>query len=135
MSSIIFNEEITENNYKDFVEKIVNVFRLSNYDKYLIFGLKIEKNECIIKLSIFNSTGDRQEYEDIKMECDEKYFYIFLKYLVSQLRDNSSIKKEDIVNLDDDHFVAFRMITEHNDLVTIDGLTESQANDLLNSNS
>ena len=88
MGTKIINEEITSNNYKEFVEKIVNIFRLANYDKYIILGLKIEKNECNISLSIFNSSGDRQEYDDIKMECDEKYFYVFLKYLVSQLREN-----------------------------------------------
>ena len=131
MGTKIINEEITSNNYKEFVEKIVNIFRLANYDKYIILGLKIEKNECNISLSIFNSSGDRQEYDDIKMECDEKYFYVFLKYLVSQLRENSSVKKEDIVNLDDDNFVAYRLITEHNDLVTVNGLTESQAKELI----
>jgi len=127
----LFNEKITENNYKDFVEKIIHIFRLSNYDKYLMLALKIEKATCIMKLSILSSNGDCQIFDEIRMDCDERYFYDFLKYLVVSIRDNCDISMEDIVNLDDDHFVAYRMITTHNDLVTIDGLTEKQANQLL----
>ena len=131
MNSILYNDRITEDNYSDFVEQIVNIFRLSSPDKYIMFSLQLDRQDCIIQLSILNNDGNKQEYEPIKMNNNSDYFYEFLDRLVSRLRDTCEIMTEDMVNLDDDHYVAFRMITKFNDLITIDGLTEGQANHLL----
>lgn len=131
MNSIIFNEKITEENYTDFVEKIVSIFRISSYDKYILFSLKLEKQDCIMHLSVLRNDGDKQEFEEIRVNNNSSFFYDFLDTLVFRLREVCEITKEDIVNLDDDHYVAFRIITKYNDLITIDGLAESQANRLL----
>ena len=134
MDSVIFKDKITENNYKEFVEQIVNVFRLSNPDKYILFSLRLENSDCIMKLSILRNDGSSQNYEEVKIDSNEPYFYEFLDYFVASIRDHCEIVKEDIVNLDDDHFVAFRMISKYNDLLTFDGLTQEQANHLLKPN-
>ena len=133
MNSIIFNEKITENNYMEFVEQILNVFRLSNFDKYILFSLRFDNSICVMKLSVLNHDGNKQEFEEVKLDSNESFFYSFLEYMVQQLREHCDITKEDFVNLDDDHYVAFRMITKYNDLITIDGLAESQAKRLLES--
>ena len=131
MNSIIFKEEITENNYQDFIHQIIDIFRLSNYQKYIMFSLKIEKEECIIRMSILNHDGANQEYEDIVMNSTTSYFSSFLHLLIQELREHCEIVKEDIVNVNDKEVFAFRMITEFNDLITIDGLTEEKAKELL----
>lgn len=131
MNTVLFNEKITENNYKEYVEQIMNVFRLSSYDKSILFSLRFEKADCVMQLSILNQDGQRQEYDINHIDSNDSYFYEFLEYLVSEFRNHCEITKEDIVNLDDDHYVAFRMITKYNDLITLDGLTESQANRFL----
>lgn len=131
MSAIIFNEEITKENYTEFVEKIVNIFRLSSSDKYILFSLKLIKQECVIDLSVLRNDGNNEVFDPIHMDSNSEYFYDFIKVLVDRLRESLEIVKEDIVNLDDDHYVAFRMITKFNDLITIDGLAESQANKIL----
>ena len=126
MSLTIFNEEVTENNYGDLVEKLVNIFRISSFDKYILLALKIEKSTCSIDLSILNNDGNNEKYESIKMDANSPYFHKFLRELVLTLRDNFDITKEDHVNLDDDNFVAYRMITKYNDMITIDGLSENE---------
>ncbi len=131
MNSKIFSERLTENNYKDFVEQILNVFRLSNFDKYILFSLKFEQAICVMRLSILRNDGNKQEYEEVRVDSNEPYFYEFLQYMVNQFREHCDITREDVVNLDKDHYVAFRMITKYNDLITIDGLSESQAKGLL----
>lgn len=131
MSTILFHEKISEDNYKEYVEQIMNIFHLSSYDKSILFALRFEKSDCIMQLSILNQDGQSQEYEKVHIDSNAPYFYEFLEYLVSEFRSHCEIEKEDIVNLDDDHYVAFRMITKYNDLITMDGLTESQANRFL----
>jgi len=132
MNPVIFNDKITKDNYQEFVEQVVNIFRISNLDKYILFSLRIENSTCIMKLSVLRNDGNKQEYEEVKVDSNEPYFYEFLDYFVKSLREHCEITREDIVNLDDDHYVAFRMITNYNDLITMDGLTETQANKLMN---
>ena len=84
-----------------------------------------------MKLSVLRNDGNKQEYEEVKVDSNEPYFYDFLDYLVKSIREHCEITREDIVNLDDDHYVAFRMITNYNDLITMDGLTETQAKKLM----
>lgn len=131
MNLIMFKENITENNYGDFINQLVDIFRLSNFDKYFLLSLKIVKSECIIKLSILSSDSNNIEYDAIKMDSNSHFFHDFLKQLVLALREICEVTKEDTVNLDDDHFVCYRMITKHNDLITIDGLTSSEADCLM----
>lgn len=126
----MFNENITENNFGDFIEQLVNVFRLSSFDKYFLLSLKIVKSECIINLSILSNDSNNVEYESVKMDSNSHFFHDFLRQLVDALRESFEITKEDTVNLDDDNFVAFRMITKFNDLITIDGLSSSEVNAL-----
>ena len=131
MKDILINDKITEDNYHEFVEQIVNIFRISSLDKSILFSLKIEKADCNIDLSILRNDGNKQEYERVTIDSNEPFFYDFLHFLVKSIREHLEIIKEDYVNLDDDYFVAYRMITKFNDLITFDGLTEDQAKDLL----
>ena len=126
MSLTIFNEKVTENNYGDLIERLVNVFRISSFDKYILLALKIKKDVCSIDLSILNNDGNNEKYDSVFVDVNSSYFHKFLKELVLTLRENCEVTKEDHVNLDDDNFVAFRMITKFNDMITIDGLSENE---------
>lgn len=113
-----------------FVDELVNLFHQSSPDKYIILVMKIESQRCSIKLSKYNESGIDENKDTVFLECDN-HFYDCLKRMVSQFRINCKVIKEDIVNLDGDEFVAFRMITKNNDLFTIDGLTMEFASELL----
>ena len=112
MKSILFNEKITENNYADFVEQLVNVFRLSSFERSILFSLKFEKTICIIQLSILNQDGNRQEYEEVHVDSSESFFNDFLEHMVSAFRNHCVIVKEDIVNLDNDEWRNERLICQ-----------------------
>ena len=127
----LMDKNINEDNYDEYVGKIVNIFRLSSKRSSILFGLKIVKDQATIKLSIINQAGASQEYVDTVVKCDENFYQSFLGSLVDQINENVDVKVKDIVNLDGDKFVAFRMITDNNDLFTIDGLTQEQAESYL----
>ena len=130
MESLMLNNIIHEADYLDYIYGIANIFCLSSSDKYIIFAMKVEHNQCSAKMTIYNQEGISKEYQDVTIKCDES-FYNFLKQLVQNIEEVASITKKDIVNLDRDEYVAFRMITSHNDLITIDGLEKHQAELLL----
>ena len=109
----------------------MEAFKGSNKEKYFFLSLKIEELKGYVNLSILDKEGKKQEYEEVILEENKDYIDAFLKELVDRLEKECKITKKDIVNLDGDNFVAFRLITNYNDLITIDGLTEEKANNLL----
>jgi hypothetical protein len=83
-----------------------------------------------MKLSIISQNGDREEFSDAIFKCDENFYKNFLDVLVRKFIDNNKITVKDVVNLDEDSLVTFRLITENNDLLSIDGLSLEHAKHL-----
>ena len=131
MESLMLNKTIQEADYLDYIYGVANIFRISSSDKYIIFAMKIEQEQCHAKMTIYNQEGISKEYHDVTINCGESFYDSFLKVLVQNIEEVAKITKKDIVNLDGDDYVAFRMITSHNDLFTIDGLEKDQAEKLL----
>ena len=129
-SSILINS-LNEDNYSEYIENILNIFRLSNKESYILLNSKIESESCVLNLSIINSDGESKRFSDITFKCDSSFYSNFLDVLVSKVYNECNIVTVDSVNLDNDNYVAFRMITENNDLFTVDGLTEEYAMHLI----
>lgn len=127
----LLNGNINEDNFDDYIDKIINIFRLSNKNSSILFDLKLKDYKATIKLLIVGQNGERKEFSDVIMKCDTSFFSNFLKPLVEKLNEDGAIANKDIVNLSDSDLVTFRLITDNNDLFTIDGLSNDDANYLL----
>lgn len=131
MSSSLLENNLNDENYKDYIDKILNIFRLSNKESSIMYEIKIEQSECVCKLSIVNNNGDNKVFNDIVFKNDFSLFHYFIDELVKKINLDVKIVSKDVVNLDNDEFVTFRMITENNDLFTIDGLEKDFAGHLI----
>lgn len=134
MESNLLEKAIDENSYEEYIEKILNIFRLSSKESSIIFDLKIKDYKCTIKLAIIRQNGDREEFSDTLFDCNEVFYQKFLDVLVSRFIGSVEVTTKDIVNLDDDSLVTFRLITGNNDLFSVDGLSEEHAKYLLELN-
>ena len=132
MEHNLMEKTLNEDTYQDYIEKIINIFRLSKKESSIFFALKVDQDKANISLSIIDSQGEKEEFQDVVLKCDKSFYDNFLKKLVIEIEKNISIVSKDIVNLDGDSLVAFRMITENNDMFSFDGLSEDDANYLLN---
>ena len=124
------NNELNKNEYNEYIEKILNVYRLSNKDSSILFNVKIENLKCYCSMSIIGQNGDKQEFSDVIFDYDNTLFPEFINILVTKFNRDVCVKVKDIVNLDGDSLVAYRMITDNNDLFSIDGLSLEDANKL-----
>ena len=111
-------------------EKIFNIFRLSSKNSSIILSVDIVDSKCLIKLKIVSQNGDTKEFSDVTFKCDNAFYNDFLDSLIKRLNDDENFIINDIVNLDKDEFMTFRLVSSNNDLITIDGLTKEQANHL-----
>lgn len=130
MENSLLDSNLTEENYDDYIEKIFNIFRLSSKNSSIILSIDIVDSKCLIKLKIVSQNGDTKEFSDVTFKCNNAFYNDFLDSLIKRLNDDENFIINDIVNLDKDEFMTFRLISSNNDLITIDGLTKEQANHL-----
>lgn len=130
MENSLLDSNLTEENYDDYIEKIFNIFRLSSKNSSIILSVDIVDSKCLIKLKIVSQNGDTKEFSDVTFKCDNAFCNDFLDSLIKRLNDDENFIINDIVNLDKDEFMTFRLVSSNNDLITIDGLTKEQANHL-----
>ena len=130
MENSLLDSNLTEENYDDYIEKIFNIFRLSSKTSSIILSIDIVDSKCLIKLKIVSQNGDTKEFSDVTFKCNNAFYNDFLDSLIKRLNDDENFIINDIVNLDKDEFMTFRLVSSNNDLITIDGLTKEQANHL-----
>lgn len=130
MENSLLDSNLTEENYDDYIEKIFNIFRLSSKSSSIILSIDIIDSKCLIKLKIVSQNGDTKEFSDVTFKCNNAFYNDFLDSLIKRLNDDENFIINDIVNLDKDEFMTFRLVSINNDLITIDGLTKEQANHL-----
>ena len=130
MDDKLLNSNLNYENYDDYIEKIFNIFRLSSKNSSIILSVDIVDSKCLIKLKIVSQNGDTKEFSDVTFKCDNAFYNDFLDSLIKRLNDDENFIINDIVNLDKDEFMTFRLVSSNNDLITIDGLTKEQANHL-----
>lgn len=130
MENSLLDSNLTEENYDDYIEKIFNIFRLSSKSSSIILSINIVDSKCLIKLKIVSQNGDTKEFSDVTFKCNNAFYNDFLDSLIKRLNDDENFIINDIVNLDKDEFMTFRLVSSNNDLITIDGLTKEQANHL-----
>lgn len=132
MNSSLLDKTLNEDSYSEYIEKIINVFRLSSKESSILLDLKIKDYKCVIKLSIVGQNGEKEEFCDTTLKCDEVFYKEFLDVLIEKFTSNVTVTTKDVVDLDDDpSLVTLRLITLNNDLFSIDGLTNEHAKYLL----
>jgi len=131
MENSLLETVLNEDSYEDYIEKIINIFRLSSKESSILLSLIIKDYTCNIKLSIVGQNGEKKEFNDMTLKCDESFYKNFLDVLVQRFVYNNEVITKDIVNLDGDSLVTLRFINCNNDLFSIDGLSQEHAKYLL----
>lgn len=131
MNKSLMEKNLSEDNYNEYIESIANIFRLSSKESSILFDLKIKDYKAMIKLSIVSQNGEQKEFQDVVFKCDSIFYNDFLKSLIEMVNDNSNIVVKDIINLSDSDLMTLRLITDNNDMFSIDGLSDDDAKSLL----
>ena len=117
MEKSLIDDNLTLNNYKNYIEKTLNIFRLSSKNSSILFDLKIDNYKAIIKLSIVNLDGEREDFQDFVTECDTSFYHQLLIPLIRKIAETIPISTRDIIKLSDDALSTFRMISKNNDFI------------------
>ena len=57
METSLMGKDMTRDDYQDYIDKIVNIFRISDSYSSILFDLKINNYQALAKMSIINREG------------------------------------------------------------------------------
>ena len=114
MENRLMEKNLTKEEYQDYLVKIVNIFRISDKRSSILYEIKIKDYQALAKLSIVNREGQREEFQDTLLDCDQDFSSFFLIPLIEKICEIVEVQTKDIVHLSSDNLVTFRIITNNN---------------------
>ena len=81
-------------------------------------------------MSRIGQNGKRDIGRSVAFSCTESFYTNFLERLVVEYSDTTNTVVADIVDVDGDDQFTFRMVSENNDMFTVDGISKDYARKL-----
>ena len=111
-----------QDQYREVIEKIIEISKTSTKENSILYNISVNDNNIQCNVSIVDQLGNSKILFEQNIEIKNKFYY-FLTPLIKSFSENNKILFTDFVDIDADNYVTFRLLTENNDLLTIDKLT------------
>ena len=122
---------MNEFEYNQYLETLLNIARLTNKENSILISFVVNEDKCMNKVSYLQRNGTKDELKNEEFPYDETFQNLLLEKLVIKYCDNMSIALQDNIDIDKDGKYTYRIITEDNDMLTIDGITLEYAKKLM----
>ena len=116
--------------YDDYIKKILEVASLSTKENSVLIGLSLEDGKCRSTVELLEQNGKRDIGKSVSFSCTESFYINFLERLVVEYADVTNTVVADVVDVDGDDQFTFRMVSENNDMFTVDGISKEYARKL-----
>ena len=124
------NGESNVGYYDDYIKKILEVACLSTKENSVLIGLTIDDGKCRSTVELLEQNGKRDIGRSVAFSCTDSFYINFLEKLVVKYSDVTNTVVTDIVDVDGDDQFTFRMVSENNDMFTVDGISKEYAKKL-----
>ena len=132
MSSSLLANYIDEDDYDDYIDQAVNIYRLSSKDSSIIGKVKILDKDSRVTISILNrECGYSNDFIDVIAKNDDTFYKTFIKELIIKINSTCHVLVNDLVMNEDNTNITYRMITQNNDMFTVEGIDSEFANQLI----
>lgn len=118
--------------YEEYIESLLNAARLTTKQNSVLISFDIVDNKCFNIVDFVQQDGTTDRLKDTSFLCDEEFYKDFLEKFIIAYYDNMVIAFNDSIDMNADGKYTYRMITEDNDMMSIDGITLEYANHLMN---
>lgn len=117
--------------YEEYLESLLNIARLTNKENSVLINFEIKGDSCSNVVSFIQQDGTKDVLKDSEFVCDEDFYKDFLEKFVKEYSDTMVVAFNDSIDLNADGKYTYRVITEDNDLMSINGISLDYANYLM----
>ena len=122
---------IRKEKYDEYIESLLNVARLTKKENSVLINFEVEDEICINKVEFIQQNGTKDTFKKATFVADDTFYKEFLEKFVVAYYKNMAIAFNDSIDMNADGKYTYRVITEDNDMMSIDGITLEYANYLM----
>lgn len=123
---------INKEKYEEYIESLLNAARLTKKENSILISFDILDDHCVNLVEFIQQDGTKDTLKNSTFICDDDFYKNFLEKFVVEYYGNMVIAFNDSIDMNADGKYTYRVITEDNDMLSIDGITLEYANYLMN---
>ena len=122
---------INKEKYEEYCESLLNIARLTKKENSVLINFSIDGDSCSNVVSFIQQDGTKDILKDSTFVCDDEFYKDFLEKFIIEYSKNMVIAFNDSIDMNADGKYTYRIITEDNDMMSIDGISLDYANYLM----
>ena len=122
---------INKEKYDEYCESLLNIARLTTKENSVLINFNINGDNCSNIVSFIQQDGTKDILKDSVFVCDDDFYKEFLEKFVVEYSQTMVIAFNDSIDMNSDGKYTYRVITEDNDMMSIDGISLEYANYLM----
>lgn len=117
--------------YDEYRESLLNIARLTTKENSILINFEVSGETCSNVVSFIQQDGTKDVLKDSEFVCDEDFYKDFLEKFIREYSETMFVAFNDSVDLNADGKYTYRVITEDNDMMSINGISLDYANYLM----
>lgn len=122
---------IDKKDFDEYRESLLNISRLTNKENSILINFSINNDTCRNVVSFIQQDGTKDVLKDSMFECDDEFYKDFLEKFIVDYYNTMVIAFNDRVDMNADGKCTYRVITDDNDMMSIEGISLDYANYLM----
>lgn len=122
---------INKEKYEEYNESLLNIARLTNKENSVLINFSIEGDSCTNVVSFIQQDGTKDVLKDSVFVCDDEFYKDFLEKFIVDYCRTMVIAFNDSIDMNKDGKYTYRVITDDNDMLSVDGISLDYANYLM----
>lgn len=122
---------IKKEKYDEYIESLLNAARLTTKQNSVLINFDIIDDHCVNKVEFIQQDGTKDTLKNSTFICDDDFYRDFLEKFIIAYYNNMVIAFNDKIDMNSDGKYTYRIITDDNDMMSIDGITLEYANYLM----
>lgn len=117
--------------YDEYIESLLNISRLTNKENSILINFDISGETCSNVVSFIQRDGTKDILKDSTFVCDDEFYKDFLEKFIIEYYEEMVVAFNDNIDISLDGKYSFRVVTDDNDMLSINGLSLEYANYLM----
>lgn len=117
--------------YDEYIESLLNISRLTNKENSILINFDISGETCSNVVSFIQRDGTKDILKDSTFVCDDEFYKDFLEKFIVEYYEEMVVAFNDNIDISLDGKYSFRVVTDDNDMLSINGLSLEYANYLM----
>lgn len=122
---------IDKEKYEEYIESLLNIARLTNKENSILFNFDISGETCSNVVSFIQRDGTKDILKEESFACDDEFYKDFLEKFIVEYYEEMVVAFNDNIDISLDGNYSFRVITDDNDMLSINGISLDYANYLM----